>query len=86
MPATEIAVLKKPKIMISDGNDVGVYCCSDSSAVALPSALSYRDLEEQVNKWTLELEEHEKVFIQQATQINAWDKILMENSVKVCIS
>lgn len=34
-------------------------------------------------KWTLELEEQEKVFTNQATQVNAWDSILLKNGEKI---
>ncbi|KAI8423605.1 hypothetical protein MSG28_012673 [Choristoneura fumiferana] len=40
-------------------------------------------LEENINKWTLELEEQEKTFINQATQINAWDRLLIANGEKI---
>lgn len=40
-------------------------------------------MEEHINKWTLELEEQEKMFSNQATQINAWDRVLIENSDKI---
>ncbi|XP_053963787.1 nuclear pore glycoprotein p62 [Anastrepha ludens] len=56
---------------------------TDSAAVANASQLSYNQLEEHINKWTLELEEQEKVFADQATQINAWDKILIGNNHKI---
>ena len=45
--------------------------------------MSYRQLEEAINKWTLELEEQEKVFLNQATQVNAWDRLLMSNGEKI---
>ena len=45
--------------------------------------MNYRQLEESINKWTLELEEQEKIFLQQATQVNAWDRLLIENGEKV---
>ena len=32
----------------------------------------------------LELEEQEKAFLQQATQVNAWDRLLLDNGEKVC--
>ena len=32
--------------------------------------MSYRQLEESINKWTIELEEQEKIFLNQATQVN----------------
>lgn len=56
---------------------------TDSSAVSTASQLSYHQLEEHINKWTLEFEEQEKVFTEQATQINAWDKLLISNNGKI---
>ncbi|EDX07349.1 GD11188 [Drosophila simulans] len=56
---------------------------TDSSAVSAASQLSYHQLEEHINKWTLEFEEQEKVFTEQATQINAWDKLLISNNQKI---
>lgn len=45
--------------------------------------MNFFSLEEQINKWTLELEEQEKVFTNQATQVNAWDSILLKNGEKI---
>jgi nuclear pore complex protein Nup62 len=57
------------------------------TAVAGPpaaiSSITFAQLEETINKWTLELEEQEKTFINQATQINAWDRLLIANGEKV---
>ena len=36
-----------------------------------------------LQKWTLELEDLEKVFINQATQVNAWDQLLIKNGEKI---
>jgi len=36
-----------------------------------------------MNKWTLELEEQEAMFLEQATQVNAWDRLLVDNGDKV---
>jgi len=47
--------------------------------------MSYRQLEDFINKWTLELEEQEKIFLEQATQVNAWDRLLIDNGDKVCL-
>ncbi|XP_037948072.1 nuclear pore glycoprotein p62 [Teleopsis dalmanni] len=55
---------------------------TDSSSITANS-LTYNQLEEYINKWTLELEDQEKVFMDQATQINAWDKILISNNQKI---
>ncbi|EDW02308.1 nuclear pore glycoprotein p62 [Drosophila grimshawi] len=56
---------------------------TDSAAVLNASQLTYNQLEEHINKWTLEFEEQEKVFTEQATQINAWDKLLIGNNQKI---
>ena len=45
--------------------------------------MSYAQLEGLINKWSLELEEQERHFLQQATQVNAWDRMLVENGEKV---
>ena len=57
-----------------------------ASAAASAPAMNYRQLEEEINKWTVELQEQEKVFIEQATQVNAWDRLLIENGQKVSVS
>ncbi|XP_058835775.1 nuclear pore glycoprotein p62 [Topomyia yanbarensis] len=55
---------------------------TQSSAVS-GTQLNFCQLEEFINKWTLELEEQEKLFTNQATQVNAWDKLLLANGEKI---
>lgn len=50
---------------------------------SISNQMNFYSLEEQINKWTLELEEQEKIFINQATQVNAWDSILLKNGEKI---
>merc|ERR1739848_387759 len=51
-----------------------------SSAAPTPiTTMTYRQLEESINKWTIELEEQEKIFLNQATQVNSWDRMIFEN-------
>lgn len=50
---------------------------------AANASMNFTQLEENINKWTLDLEEQEKIFMSQATQINAWDQLLIENTDKV---
>lgn len=45
--------------------------------------MNFCQLEEAINKWTLELEEQEKAFVNQAAQVNAWDKLLIANGEKI---
>ncbi|XP_059609362.1 nuclear pore glycoprotein p62 [Phlebotomus argentipes] len=54
-----------------------------SSQQSAVGQLNLCQLEECINKWTLELEGQEKVFTNKATEINAWDKILTENAKKI---
>lgn len=50
---------------------------------AAETQINFRQLEEQINKWMLELEEQEKAFLHQATQVNAWDRLLLDNGEKI---
>jgi len=45
--------------------------------------MTFRQLEETINKWTTELEEQERNFLDQATQVNAWDRIVMDNGDRI---
>lgn len=54
-----------------------------TSSTSSGRQMSFRQLEELTNKWTTELEEQEKNFLDQATQVNAWDRIVMENGDKI---
>ncbi|XP_049544166.1 nuclear pore glycoprotein p62 [Anopheles darlingi] len=56
---------------------------TQSAAVASGQQLKFFQLEEFINKWTLELEEQEKLFTNQATQVNAWDNMLLANGEKI---
>ncbi|XP_076987074.1 nuclear pore glycoprotein p62 [Tamandua tetradactyla] len=55
------------------------------AAAGLPAspAMTYAQLESLINKWSLELEDQERHFLQQATQVNAWDRTLIENGEKI---
>ena len=59
-----------------------LFCIRTASGTSAPT-MNYRQLEEAINKWTIELEEQEKIFLQQATQVNAWDRLLIDNGEKV---
>ncbi|KFV73131.1 Nuclear pore glycoprotein p62, partial [Dryobates pubescens] len=48
-----------------------------------PPVMTYAQLESLINKWSLELEDQEKHFLHQATQVNAWDRTLIENGEKI---
>ncbi|KAM3912376.1 nucleoporin-62 C-terminal-like protein isoform 2-T2 [Leptodactylus fuscus] len=48
-----------------------------------PAVMTYGQLENLINKWSLELEDQEKHFLQQATQVNAWDRTLIHNGERI---
>ena len=54
-----------------------------SQSASATSNMTFRQLEENINKWTLELEDLEQGFINQATQVNAWDQLLIKNADKI---
>ncbi|KAM9850489.1 uncharacterized protein ACBR49_005852 [Aulostomus maculatus] len=53
------------------------------ATTAAPPVMTYAQLEGLINKWSLELEDQERHFLQQATQVNAWDRMLVENGEKI---
>lgn len=56
-----------------------------SEAAGSTPKMTYKELEEQINKWYMELDHQEKVFLEQATKVNGWDKVLIENGHRVSI-
>ncbi|KAK6643710.1 hypothetical protein RUM43_005220 [Polyplax serrata] len=69
-------------------------CSNSASGKVLPlintgaktgvtSAVTFAQLEENINKWTIELEEQEKVFMNQVAHINEWDRLLLANGDKI---
>ncbi|XP_075691736.1 nucleoporin-62 C-terminal-like protein isoform X2 [Rhinoderma darwinii] len=56
---------------------------SGPAPVSTPAVMNYAQLENLINKWSLELEDQEKHFLQQATQVNAWDRTLIHNGERI---
>ncbi|XP_055001760.1 nuclear pore glycoprotein p62 [Sorex araneus] len=56
---------------------------STTTGVSASPVMTYAQLESLINKWSLELEDQERHFLQQATQVNAWDRTLIENGEKI---
>ncbi|NXY85427.1 NUP62 protein, partial [Alcedo cyanopectus] len=54
-----------------------------TTTTSMPPVMTYAQLESLINKWSLELEDQEKHFLHQATQVNAWDRTLIENGEKI---
>uniref|UniRef100_A0A8C8Y2R0 Nuclear pore glycoprotein p62 n=1 Tax=Panthera leo TaxID=9689 RepID=A0A8C8Y2R0_PANLE len=55
---------------------------STVNAIVTP-VMTYGQLEGLINKWSLDLEDQERYFLHQATQVNAWDRTLIENGEKI---
>jgi len=45
--------------------------------------LTFRQIQDYFNKWTMELQEQEALFIEDATKVNAWDRNIMINGDKI---
>nr|CAI5835763.1 unnamed protein product [Callosobruchus analis] len=55
-----------------------------SSTGSVPTtSMTFAQLEDSINKWTIDLEEQGKFFINQAKQLNAWDALLISNGEKI---
>lgn len=54
-----------------------------STSTSVPSGMTFAQLEDSINKWTIDLEEQGKFFINQAKQLNAWDSLLISNGEKI---
>lgn len=59
------------------------FSTTQSSLAAPTTQLKFSNIEEYINKWTLELEEQGKMFTNQATQVNAWDRLVINTSDKI---
>lgn len=54
-----------------------------TSTIPSTGSLTFGQLEDSINKWTMDLEEQGKFFINQAKQLNAWDSLLISNGEKI---
>ena len=73
------------------GAFMNIQCNVTHRATTAPTShssptMSYHQLEQNINKWTVQLEDQEKVFLTQATQVNAWDRMLIDNGEMVSVS
>ena len=59
---------------------------SVATTPATGTALTFRQLEESINKWSVDLDEQEKIFLNQAASVATWDRLLVSNGEKVKIN
>ncbi|XP_053435624.1 nucleoporin-62 C-terminal-like protein [Nycticebus coucang] len=57
---------------------------STVDAIVTP-IMTYGHLEGLINNWNLEIEDHERQFLHQAAQVNAWGRALIENGEKITV-
>ncbi|XP_063987384.1 nuclear pore glycoprotein p62 [Diachasmimorpha longicaudata] len=79
-PTSTAAVTSTTASQVSLGSITTV---TSSTGAAQTGGMNFCQLEEAINKWTLELEEQEKAFVNQATQVNSWDRLLIANGEKI---
>ncbi|XP_066496325.1 nucleoporin-62 C-terminal-like protein [Tiliqua scincoides] len=79
-PSTGFTLNLKP---LTTTGAVAATSTAATTAGTAPPVMTYAQLESLINKWSLELEDQEKHFLQQATQVNAWDRTLIENGEKI---
>ncbi|XP_062997842.1 nucleoporin-62 C-terminal-like protein isoform X2 [Elgaria multicarinata webbii] len=79
-PSTGFILNLKP---LATTGTVAATSTVSTTTVTAPPVMTYSQLETLINKWSLELEDQEKHFLQQATQVNAWDRTVIENGEKI---
>lgn len=77
--STGAAISKSSAASASSATTTTTAAGSDSA----PGTLKFKELEIMINKWTNELEQQERLFIDQATHVNGWNKLLIDNSHKI---
>lgn len=45
--------------------------------------LNFSQMDELINRWTQDVVDQEQVFLRQANEVNAWDRVLRQNSNKL---
>lgn len=85
IPSTGFTLGLKPLTSMGMSSTVGAATTTTtiSNVASTPPVMTYAQLESLINKWSLELEDQEKHFLHQATQVNAWDRTLIENGEKI---
>ncbi|XP_038273221.1 nucleoporin-62 C-terminal-like protein isoform X1 [Dermochelys coriacea] len=82
-PSTGFALNLKPLTTTGTIGAVTSTATIATTTTSAPPVMTYAQLESLINKWSLELEDQEKHFLHQATQVNAWDRTLIENGEKI---
>ncbi|KAL2077589.1 hypothetical protein ACEWY4_027093 [Coilia grayii] len=83
--ATGFALSLKPAASAAPIGTIATSVAATTVAAPVSTApvMTYAQLEGLINKWSSELEDQERHFLQQATQVNAWDRMLVENGERI---
>lgn len=69
---------------IDDFGDGAMSSTTTVNTIVTP-LMTYGQFDNLLNKWNVALDNQEKFFLHQATQVNAWDRTLMENGEKISL-
>ena len=93
LPLTTISLPKPPQsaqTSTTTASSIPIVSLSTPSTSGLGSVTqtpakkyTYRQLEDVINSWVMELDDQQKVFLNQAKQVNAWDLALLENEESI---
>ena len=85
-----MSIVDHVRIYISFFIANGIYRSSGVTPAPAPApaapavaSLTFRQLEESINKWAVDLDEQEKMFLNQAALVANWDRLLVTNGEKV---
>ena len=62
---------------------VASVAATSTPSTTISATTTYIQLEDMINRWSEDLQAQEKSFLEQATQVNAWDRVLYENGEKI---
>ena len=83
--ASNTSMLGLAAIASTTNNQSQTVNTSTVSTSSTATTITFKILEDYINKWMSELDSQEKDFLNQATQLNALDKLMIENGDKVVI-
>ncbi|XP_030762585.1 nuclear pore glycoprotein p62 [Sitophilus oryzae] len=72
-----------PSRSIAASNVAPTVTTTTTTSIPATGSLTFVQLEDLINKWTIDLEEQGKYFVNQAKQLNAWDTLLISNGEKI---
>ena len=72
-------------ISITTQNTLPALNTAITTTAAATSTITFKTLEEHINTWMNDLDTQEKEFLDQACQLNALDRLMIDNGEKVIL-